>query len=354
MKFVQHLLKQFALVAAVFIFNSACTHTSKQTCEQKIIAFDFGSGSIKSKGALVDVCKNQILSIFHEGQTKSNFKEDIQKSLSSSAGKSALKTAVNPVSNGLISDASLRNAVDFVKQTLAENSTHTPLKAKAVGTAALREAKNSSSLVARLRTETNTELKIITQEEEALLAFLAVKSHPEYRGTPITVWDIGGGSQQIITETTSGLQIYKSQVASVTFKDEVISSIKKRNPNQVRTPNPMTLTELNRALKLSEEKATEFKNESNVIILNMVVGVGGVLSRSIPEQLQSTEPTRARLETILQSRPGKTDKDIGGQFAETDTTNLALVLGHMKAFGIDKFKAEKINLTDGILINPKY
>jgi exopolyphosphatase/guanosine-5'-triphosphate,3'-diphosphate pyrophosphatase len=90
------------------------------------------------------------------------------------------------------------------------------------------------------------------------------------------------------------------------------------------------------------------------MISERVIGVGGVLSHSIPEQLQSSEPTQARLEKILQSRPGKTDKDIGSQFAETDTTNLSLALGHMKAFGIEKFTAEQINLTDGLLLSPKY
>lgn len=341
MRFSNRLLSSTALIfsALVCVLSLVgCSISSKESCEQNVIAFDFGSGSIKSKGALVDVCQGQVLAVFHESQTKSNFKEDIQAS-----GDSAS-----------ISEASLNNAVGFVQKTMVENSTRGVLHTKAAGTAALREASNAQDLVARIRSSANIDLKIITQDEEAKLAFFAVKSRAEYKDQKLTVWDIGGGSQQVITETTDGLMVFKSRLASVSFKDEVIREVKKQNPKEVRSPNPMTRTQLNQALKLAEQKAQDFKTSEKVIVHEKVIGVGGVLSRSLPDQLNSHEPTKARLEAILSSRPGKTDKDIGGQFAETDTTNLILTLGHMKAFGIDKFKAEKINLTDGLLISPNY
>jgi exopolyphosphatase/guanosine-5'-triphosphate,3'-diphosphate pyrophosphatase len=49
-----------------------------------------------------------------------------------------------------------------------------------------------------------------------------------------------------------------------------------------------------------------------------------------------------------------TDSEIGGKYAATDVSNLALVLGFMKELKIDKIRTLKANMAHGILIYPKY
>lgn len=48
MRLIYHLMKVLTLFS-LFILISACSHITKTSCEQNIIAFDFGSGSIKKK-----------------------------------------------------------------------------------------------------------------------------------------------------------------------------------------------------------------------------------------------------------------------------------------------------------------
>ena len=64
-------------------------------------------------------------------------------------------------------------------------------------TAALRMSKNNAEILARIKAETGLDVKIISGEEEAALAFIgATKDSPIKEGALI---DIGGGSTEIVT-----------------------------------------------------------------------------------------------------------------------------------------------------------
>jgi exopolyphosphatase/guanosine-5'-triphosphate,3'-diphosphate pyrophosphatase len=49
-----------------------------------------------------------------------------------------------------------------------------------------------------------------------------------------------------------------------------------------------------------------------------------------------------------------TDKEIGGQYADTEISNLILVLGFMQQLGISEVMTQNINLADGVLLNPAF
>ncbi|MDO8643576.1 MAG: Ppx/GppA phosphatase family protein [bacterium] len=71
---------------------------------------------------------------------------------------------------------------------------------RAVGTAAFRKAENAVAFVQRVQKETGIKIKIISGEEEAALAYSSVKRD---FGGEVMALDIGGGSTEIISETTS-------------------------------------------------------------------------------------------------------------------------------------------------------
>ena len=71
----------------------------------------------------------------------------------------------------------------------------------AVGTSALREARNSAEFVMRVKAECDIKIEIISGETEARCAFLSIRSDDYFRhlnGDHIMVVDIGGGSTEII------------------------------------------------------------------------------------------------------------------------------------------------------------
>jgi exopolyphosphatase/guanosine-5'-triphosphate,3'-diphosphate pyrophosphatase len=75
----------------------------------------------------------------------------------------------------------------------------------AVGTSALRDAKNSSAVRARFRDKLGIDVRVISGDEEAAYSFLAVKRGLSLVGKELLVIDIGGGSTELIQGNESGV-----------------------------------------------------------------------------------------------------------------------------------------------------
>lgn len=66
----------------------------------------------------------------------------------------------------------------------------------AVGTAGLRQASNRDAVLAKLRSATGVAVEVISGEDEARLAYLAVVTGLGLGSCPVVVFDSGGGSSQ--------------------------------------------------------------------------------------------------------------------------------------------------------------
>src|SRR5512141_2084525 len=75
----------------------------------------------------------------------------------------------------------------------------------AVGTSALRDAKNSDQVRARIRDALGIDIRVISGAEEAGYSFLAVQRGLSLRGQELLVIDIGGGSTEFILGNESGV-----------------------------------------------------------------------------------------------------------------------------------------------------
>jgi len=67
----------------------------------------------------------------------------------------------------------------------------------AFATSAVREARNSAAVLARVRRETGVELQVLDGEDEARLTFLAVRRWYGWSAGRLLVLDIGGGSLEV-------------------------------------------------------------------------------------------------------------------------------------------------------------
>lgn len=75
----------------------------------------------------------------------------------------------------------------------------------AVGTSALRDAENSRAVRGRWRDELGLDVRIISGDEEAAYAFLAVQRGLSLGGLELLVIDIGGGSTEFIRGNERGV-----------------------------------------------------------------------------------------------------------------------------------------------------
>jgi exopolyphosphatase/guanosine-5'-triphosphate,3'-diphosphate pyrophosphatase len=298
---------------------------------------DVGSGSTKIKVALVDICEVKILKVLAEDQAAIAFKENIDTSGNLSS-KFMLEANEKIVA---LAQHAVQNGVPFSELAV-------------VATQAAREAKNIDELKASLARKSIV-FTVISQQEEAELGHQAAALVSQLKRNDFTSFDIGGGSFQLVNESGT-VKMLGGQLASVSFKNHVLTAIQKRAPGQ--SPNPIRKSHASLAIQYAYEYSNRLAaNAKGFEIKKTVVGIGGVFGSSIRNQLRlsSSEPvTTTALENEIPKLIQRTPKELDGPFADTESTNLLLVLGLMKGLGIKEVSVFKANLTDGVLVTSKY
>jgi exopolyphosphatase/guanosine-5'-triphosphate,3'-diphosphate pyrophosphatase len=95
----------------------------------------------------------------------------------------------------------------------------------AVGTNALREAKNSEHFLKLVKEKLDLSIEVISGEEEAQLSFLAVAKDLEETEKPMLVVDVGGGSTEFILGKGDRIHQWISlPLGSVRFTEQFLHS----------------------------------------------------------------------------------------------------------------------------------
>jgi exopolyphosphatase/guanosine-5'-triphosphate,3'-diphosphate pyrophosphatase len=100
---------------------------------------------------------------------------------------------------GALDEAAIARALDAMREYGAAIRELGAERVAAVGTQALREAKNGAEFLEPARELLGAPIEVIVGEREAELAFLAVtRSFPELAAGDVVVCDVGGGSTEMI------------------------------------------------------------------------------------------------------------------------------------------------------------
>ncbi|OGQ45626.1 MAG: hypothetical protein A3I05_08010 [Deltaproteobacteria bacterium RIFCSPLOWO2_02_FULL_44_10] len=145
----------------------------------------------------------------------------------------------------IISPAAVERTIDVLQRYLVRCKAERVEKIIAVGTEALRRAKNAPAVLQEINTQTGIEIEVISPEREAWLTYLAATRD---FGEDITVMDIGGGSTEFIAGKAQLLSI---PIGSVTLTESYLPS------------NPATLPEQTTLVNIIDEHLkTYLKNPS--------------------------------------------------------------------------------------------
>jgi exopolyphosphatase / guanosine-5'-triphosphate,3'-diphosphate pyrophosphatase len=139
--------------------------------------------------AVIDVGTNSIK--FHIGQRGS---EGVWTTIADRAEITRLGEGL--AESGRISEPALNRTVEAISGMAADAKRAGVRAIAAVGTAGLRQARNSAEVIASIHDRSGIEVEVVSGDEEARLAYLATKrALPRSVGT-IVVFDTGGGSSQ--------------------------------------------------------------------------------------------------------------------------------------------------------------
>lgn len=150
------------------------------------------------RSAFIDIGTNTILCLIAEIRDTGRFRV-----LQDLAEISRLGKGVDQA--GLISAEGEQRSVAVLERYLDQCKSLGVEEIVAVGTSALRDAKNSDEVRARFRDKLGIDVRVISGDEEAAYSFMAVERGLALAGQELLVVDIGGGSTEFIRGNHAGI-----------------------------------------------------------------------------------------------------------------------------------------------------
>ncbi len=306
-------------------------------------AIDVGSGSTKVCIAEIDCTTNQIKNVLFEGSFAAPY-------------QSYLEIDPNLQFNAEIQEKGLATFVS-IQELIAQ---YQVTNVVAIATEAFRKAKNGPEFAACVKEKTGIPLNVISQEDEGMIAFYSAVSSSSKDPDDILIWDIGTGSFQMIAAHEGidhALEIYMRSMGAVPFKKAIIQDIQGKDPAIVKTPNPMTQEDWEKADALARHMgrhAIPFIKEKMSTVEGHVVGIGRLFANSVQPMGTDGKIHRDDLRAFIRSSLGKTDEELGDPFANVNVSNAILVLGVMKALHIHEIEIIETTSTKGILSYQPY
>ena len=309
---------------------------------------DVGSSNTKIRVAKVDVCLQKIEAVIFQSQEKVGYAADL------GAQKAAGKPEV--LSDSIQAEG--LSAMDRLLQSARKVEAKT--KFLGIATSAFRQASNGRTVLDAYAKKTGVPFSILAQEVEGRLGFIGgMQASIKKDAKHTLVWDIGGGSQQFtwMDEEERLATAKLEDAASDRMRTILIREVKKEEPS-VKSPNPVGAENLPAALKRAEELVAGVTLPSERI--QEVIGVGGVLSASVPRMTGKQGGfTADEISAAMKTYALRTDSEINSSFSspdkyvETSVSNLILVSGAMKKLGFKSIRVSTFGTTEGALVYPE-
>ncbi len=305
----------------------------------RLAVFDIGSGSTRMLVVELETCSEAAPVVIHRSSVRLSFAGDL---LASGGNRFSeqIRSEADAVMSELVARARALGAERLV----------------GVATQAFRTAIDGQTLLDSWQQRYGLVARVISPEEEARLGYRLVADRFGAVPEGLLVWDIGAGSQQLVwhDRNTRNWQHVNSDLASVTFRDHALAVLER--PAGAISPNPISSDEAERLVATLVEwlDAEQVAQVAAVVSAGFrVVGIGGVHGASLVNQLglaRGDPVDRMALSEALGRQLERSDEDIGGEYADTDVTNLILVGALMDQFGIDRYQVTGMDLTDALVL----
>ena len=223
----------------------------------------------------------------------------------------------------------------------------------AVGTMALRTAKNSADFVSAVRSLSGIGVQVIPGEEEAELAYLAVLSGISASVGRLVVCDVGGGSTEFIFGGEAGIdRRFSINLGAVKVSDEYLSS------------DPPSSEQVKAATSFVLDVLTANRVDAELPI-DRLIGIGGTVTsmgsvklkmeRYDPDLIQGAALTRDDVEgliTLFRSMQLDDRRKIVGlqpKRAEVIIGGACIVRGIMECSGVAELTMSDRGLRHGLM-----
>jgi exopolyphosphatase / guanosine-5'-triphosphate,3'-diphosphate pyrophosphatase len=221
----------------------------------------------------------------------------------------------------------------------------------AIATSAVRDAVNGEAFIAELRERFDLDARMLTGEEEAHLTYLGATAHRPASG-PTLVFDIGGGSTELIVGTGREVDFHTSmQVGTIRQSERHITS----DP-----PHPHQLEDLAADIRNLIDRAVAAQTDGSPTRAIAVAGTPTSLA-AIDQGLEPYDPGRVhgyhlgmqRIQHMLSrlsSLPLAERLRVPGLHpgrAPTIVTGTVILVQVMRAFGLQEVEVSELDILHG-------
>ena len=221
----------------------------------------------------------------------------------------------------------------------------------AIATSAVRDAVNGDAFIAELRERFNLDARLLTGAEEANLTYLGATSHRPAGGSTL-VFDIGGGSTELIVGTGSRVAFHTSLQAGTIRQSE--------RHLTTDPPDPHELEDLAADIRNLIERAVAAEPEAKASRAIAVAGTPTSLA-AIEQELEPYDPGRVhgyrlglkpiqRMLSRLSSLPLAERLRVPGLHpgrAPTIVAGTVILVQVMRAFQINEIEVSELDILHG-------
>lgn len=262
-------------------------------------------------------------------------------------------TRLGSFSMGEITEKSLRVTIETLTRYKKAYSRFDPKLIKAVGTSALREAKNSRTVLARIKEATGILVDVLPPEEEARLTALGVISFLKQLPPFSLIMDPGGGSTEwILTEKKKILKCGSIPVGVVKLWDRI---------KNLRDWEPVLEKELS---LFSERLKREIPSVQGDFILVQTGGTASTIASmdlALPsydhEKIQGHGIALSNLKGLYNRLKGLSLSErmripgLPADRADLIMPGIGLTITIMRAFSVSRLTISDTGLPEGIIVD---
>jgi len=313
-------------------------------CVTRRAAFDIGSATTKVKVAEIDHCQSLELDVLYAEEAPVFYRDDVQ-----------ARDGEDPH----LRSETMARGLEVLGRFKAAAMNYRPAGYTGVATSAFRLADNGADFASDIRNRLGITVRIIDQSEEAYLGFMGAVRRAGVEPEHAVVWDVGGRSMQMTTLGHDGhVVIYRGKFASGQMRDHLVRVVQKKGP-EVLSPNPLSTSDIDAGLDFAKGLADRDVPAPVRAKLadpkTVVVGIGALKyygTRPAGEPGAACDATH--LSNKIAEMAGRTDEEIGGDYAATQISDRVLFIGFMKALGVRRVAIVDVDLTDGLLFEGQY
>jgi len=296
--------------------------------------------------AAIDVGSNSMLINIAEKDEEGALKTLLDGSIITKLGEGLKET-------GVIKREAIERTIPALRDFMDKVKEHKVKEVAAIGTMALREAKNSRGFIEKVEKELDLTIQVISGEEEARLSHLAVVAGLEIKDEDIVIFDIGGGSTEFIF--SKGYEISKRfsiNVGALILRDRFLKS------------DPVKKQEVDSLLAHLYETFAKIAFPEKV---DKVVGMGGNVTSMMavefrlaqydPDVVQGATLKHSAVERQMELYSQKTIEEkrsivgLQPQRADTILAGATILYSLMKGLGVNSILVSDRGIRHGLMFD---